>query len=190
MADFAKIRETLEQSRDRLLDDLDDGRREEILRRRTRELAEREDDDIEARDAYETVVVVARDRSTYGLPIEAVQEVRRVPVTRLPHATDVVQGLFHVRGHAHCLVDLAAFSGSVDRPRHGDSVLAAIVTHGRDTLGIRIDEVIRPRTIYTDELDDGASSDEGEIVAAITKDVVEIIDSRKLFDRSDIVLRV
>jgi chemotaxis signal transduction protein len=159
----------------------------DILRRRAREIAQRELE-TENRGIHGHLIVVRREDALYGFPIEAVEEVRRIQLTHLPGATGAIQGLFHLRGEILSLIDLSSFATSVARPEHGDSLLALVLSAGGKMIGIRIDEAIGSRVVYRDELNPGAGGGTNGLVSALTRDVVEIIDCNALFNHPDIYM--
>lgn len=159
---------------------------EATLRERARSLARRELEP-EIRTEYAHLIVVRREDSLYGLPIDAVDEVRRIRLTHLPGAGGAIQGIFHLRGEIVSLVDLRCFTTTVVRPAHGEQLLAVVLSDGDRTIGIRIDEALGPRTIFTDELNPDAAGVANGVVTALTRDAVEIIDHNALFNHPDIL---
>ena len=158
---------------------------EEILKERAKKLAQRKLQ-LDQRQLLIDVIVVARSGVHLALPMKCAREVRRVKITKIPGARSPVEGLFQVRGECHNLFDLHSFffgqSQSLD---HGDSSLAIITQHGERTLGLRIDEVIGPRTVYRDELHDEGGQKQLPFVSEVTRDILNIIDIGRLFDELD-----
>lgn len=133
------------------------------------------------REVVAEVIVVRRERSMLALPILCVEEVREVRVTRLPHRSRFVCGLFSLRGRVCSLVDVQPLVGAADEVGHGDRALVALVRGPRGTLGLRVDEVLGPRVVYGDELDTSHRDRQLDIVARVTRDCVEIVDMDALF---------
>lgn len=162
-----------------------DGDVERALRERALKLAAREviprPPEIVAR-----VIVVRRARSVLALPILRVAEVREVQVTRLPHRGRHVCGLFQLRGHVHCLVDVQPFVGSVEELRHGERALAVLVEGAAGVLGLRIDEVVGARAIDAAEIDGTERERRLGFVSCVTRDCVEIVDVDALFAAAEL----
>lgn len=176
--DFDALRARLGASFERL----DDAANvERVLRARARSAAARALEVVE-REVVAGVVVVRRARSTWGIPMASLEEVREVLVTRLPHASPTVVGLFHRRGQIASLVDLQPLVGPSDALGHGDRVLVAVVRSGSHVLGLRIDEVVGPRDVYADEVDTASVERRLAIVARVTRDCVEILDVPAIFE--------
>lgn len=123
-----------------------------LLEARARALAERR---LLARSrrVVATVIAARRDRSLWGFPIEAAQDVQRVRAARLPMAPAAICGTFARRGRVHSLLDLAALLGPAAAIPHDEGTLAITISHGGKTLGVRIDEVIGTLVIHEDEID-------------------------------------
>ncbi|MFV2072421.1 MAG: chemotaxis protein CheW [Thermoanaerobaculales bacterium] len=151
----------------------------EILRRRSAEMAARamKQEEIEL---FAEVVVVRRGDTRLGVPIASVIEVREVELTALPHSTEVVNGLFQVRGQTFCLIDIGPFFNATSPLSHGDRTPAILVSGPPGEVGIRVDEVLGPRTVATDELVDGLHGGTVDFVTNVTRDLVEIIDVKLL----------
>ncbi|MFP4601142.1 MAG: chemotaxis protein CheW [Persicimonas sp.] len=152
-----------------------------VLKQRAAKLASRERDRAERR-VLEEVITVSRSQVRLGIAMDNAREVRRVQVTKVPGAPSAVEGLFQVRGECHSLYDLhASFFGRPKPLGHGDSALAVIVEVGERTLGLRIDEVLGPRTVYEDELQRDNDARKLDFVSHLTRDVLNIIDVERLF---------
>lgn len=162
-----------------------EARIEEVLKERARKLAQRKLQ-LDQRQLLLDVIVVARSGVHLALPMKCAREVRRVKITRIPGARSPVEGLFQVRGECHNLFDLHSFFFGQAQPlNHGDSTLAIITHHGERTLGLRIDEVIGPHTVYRDELHDEGGQKQLPFVSQVTRDILNIIDIGLLFDEFD-----
>ncbi|MBZ0115619.1 MAG: chemotaxis protein CheW [Sandaracinaceae bacterium] len=160
---------------------------ERILRERAALLASRALT-AATREVVARVIAVRRGRSVLALPILAVDEVREARITRLPHRSRHVCGLFQLRGEVIGLVDLAPFYGPTEELRHGEIVLAVVVRAAQGRMGLRVDEVLGPRVIHTDELDTSHRPHDREhdhvaheLVAHVTRDCTEILDIDRLF---------
>lgn len=154
---------------------------ERLLRERARALASIRLAPPDRRVLTEAIVI-RRERSTFAFPTRSVTEVRSVRVTRIPHATRYHSGLFHLRGRVHSLVDLQPFVGAGAELRHGERTLAIVVESGPRALGVRADEILGPRTIYEDELDESQRERKIEFIRFVTRTCEEIIDVDALFE--------
>lgn len=158
-----------------------DASLEALLRERARSLAERRLETVH-RDVLEHVIAVRRGRSSFGVPIGAVEEVRRVRVVPVPGAGGHAPAIFALRGRIHGLVDLQALTGAPEIATGAETL--ALVAAGADgrTLGLRIDEVVGPRTVLADEVDRARRDRRLGFVAAVTTDCLEVIDVAALFE--------
>jgi len=87
------------------------------------------------------VVVFSIDEQEYGIDIEKVQEIIRVPVvTRLPGTADYVLGITNLRGSVIPIVDLKKISlGLSTAPTEESRVI--VVEVGEKRMGLVVDEV-------------------------------------------------
>ncbi|MFO7566812.1 MAG: chemotaxis protein CheW [Enhygromyxa sp.] len=138
------------------------------------------------REVAAEVIAVRRGTALLGVPIEQVVEFRRAPVTPVPGVPATIVGLFQIRGYVHCCVDLLPISSKERAPSEAHTLLIGVVDTPRGPLGIRFDEVLGPRTVYGDELDENLQRSSGPVVAMVTRDLLEVIDVRRLCERPDI----
>jgi len=178
--DFDELRGRLQASLERLERGGGEGEVQELLRRRSRQFAALRLEDT-TREALDEVIVVRRADSLLAFPIRSTLEVRDVVSARLPHRSQHICGLFQLRGQVYCLVDLQPFVGPATELAHGERGLAVLVQGDRGILGIRIDEVLGPRTVHVDELDTGRRDRRLDFVTNVTRDCVELIDVEALF---------
>ena len=172
---FDQLRQRLEKATRRQSGEGGESAVAETLRRRSAEMAARTVEQEET-ELFAEVVVVRRGDTRLGVPITAVNGVRGVEMTALPHSTDVVNGLFQVRGQTYCLVDVGPFFDEASPLDHGDRTLAILVSGTPGALGVRIDEVLGPRAVATGELEDGVHGGAVDFVTHVTHDLVQIID--------------
>ena len=160
---------------------------ESILRRRSRELAERE---LEAAtpEIHAEVITVRRDSLRLGFPVGDAQEVRRVGVTVIPGSTDIVNGVFQIRGKVLSLIDLAPFANEATTLAHGDQTLVIVIGSGEKRLGVRIDEVVGQQTILSGEVDDEFHRIALPFVNSVTRDLIHVIDTEALLQTPEILL--
>lgn len=177
--DFEQLKQRFEARGTALDGAADPAAEERLLRDRARALAERRLD-VAARSVVASVVVVRSGASLLGLPIESVREVREVRVTRLPHAAPPVRGLFQLWGRVLALVDFNAAAGG-SQVAHGDRVLAALIAGAPGAFGMRIGEVIGARDVFADEVEAGLADGRAEAVSLVTRDLVQIVDTGRLF---------
>lgn len=177
--DFEALRTRMRESMERLTG-VGGASQETQLRERGKRLAAlrlRSPD----RHVAAQIIVVRRERALLGLPVSHTDEVREVSVSRLPVPCHHIVGLFQLRGRLHCLVDLQPFVGASTELRHGEHTLAILVHGARGPLGIRVDEVVGPRTVFADEIDTSQRDRRLEHVRHVTRDCVELIDVDTLF---------
>jgi len=161
------------------------GTEERILAERRRRLAAR-GAAAAARERLSDVVAVRRGGQALGLPLGAVREIWRVRAVPLPYATAFVQGLFAVGGRTECLVDPLPFFADPEPLPEDGSLLAAVVAHGRRSVGLRVDEVLGVRTVWADERSEGLSR--SGLVSAVTRDLLAVVDVAALLARPELVL--
>ncbi len=155
------------------------GGADELMRQRAADLAARRLK-AEEREIHGEVVVVRRRDVLLATPTSATKEVRTVEVVGLPGSGSVVNGIFHIRGGVFSLVDLARFFGEASSIRHGDRTPVAVISGSPGNLGLRIDEVVGPRQVFVDEIDDGLQKRGLSFVSHITHDLVHILDIEAL----------
>lgn len=160
---------------------------EEVLRRRSRDLAERELEP-QAPDVFSDVVVVRRADLTLAVPVDHAREVRRVDVTRLPGSNSHVNGVFQIRGKVLSLVDLASFCSDVQPLEHGDHTLVIVIGTDDRFLGLRIDEIHGSRTILLNEVDHEFRGRELSFVGCVTRDLEHVVDVEALLQAPEVRL--
>lgn len=186
MADTGRLKRMLGQARERLRDS-SESNSEEILRRRSRELAARELEP-QASEVFAEVVVVRRVDLVLAVPVAEAREVRRVEVTGLPGSTGHVNGVFQIRGKVLSLVDLAPYCSEAEPLTHGDQTLVIVVGRGDRFLGLRIDEIDGPRTILTTEIDGEFRGRELPFVRHVTRDLAHVVDVETLLTAPEVLL--
>lgn len=178
--DFRALRLRLQESLERLEHR---GRTtsevEAVLLERSRQFAALRLEE-QTRETLLDVIVVRRVQSVFGFPIRSVVEVRHATCTRVPHRSPFVCGVFQLRAELQCLVDVQPYIGPATELEHGGRSLALLVRGRAGVLGIRIDQVLGPRTLYIDELDTGRRDRHLEFVTHITQDCVEVVDVETL----------
>ena len=178
-ANFERMRQRLRDSRNAFDQGAEMSSPDAILEQRLGELASRRLESEEC-DTVAEVIVARRAGFTFATPVESTGEVRLVEVTSLPGATDVIGGVFQIRGTTYSLIDIAPFFGESSGLEHGSRTLAAVVSGLPGELGIRLDEVIGPRTIETSDLDEGLGERQLPFVSHVTRDLVHVLDIQAL----------
>ena len=125
-------------------------------------------------------VVMRRGDLVFATPVLATREVRQVQVARLPGSGEVIVGLFQLRGRTCSLVDIAPIAGPTEALTHAAESLVVVVSASPGDLGLRIDEVIGPRTIFIDEIDEGLDERTLKFVSHMTRDLVHVLDVEAL----------
>src|SRR5262245_34565800 len=184
--DFEQARKRLDAGRQRLETGLDPVAKRALLEERARRVAARNRLTSE-REARADVVAVRRGEELWGLPVAAVMEVRRLPLCVLPGLHGAVQGLVQVRGAAVSVLDLAALSGVLSPPAHGEEQLAVVVTGKQGAVALRVDEVLGQRAVWSDECGGEAErAQRYDFVTAVTRDLVALIDVERLLSRPEV----
>lgn len=124
----------------------------------------------------QSIVAFQLGGTTYGLPMEHVTEIQRVPaVTNLPHVPDWVQGVANLRGHIVSVVDLRMLIG-LDPTDAGSPTRRLVVIQSLvdeiDT-GLVVDRVLGIRNISSSQIAAPTSAVE-ERLAEYLSGVVEL----------------
>lgn len=185
--DFQRIRQQLELAQHQLADRFSDQETcRRILLERSQRVAARSEDGSEA--VAHDVVVVRRCDSLWGLPIDAVDEVRPVVLCALPDLGGIVAGLFQVAGRAIALVDLEGLMKAVAPPGHEETVLAAVVSGSPGPIGLLVDEVLGRRAILPSQCGSTSKERHLDFVTTITPDLVNVIDVGRLLGRPELIV--
>lgn len=183
--DFEALRDRLHTSFERGVEDADEARAATVLHSRRQTLAARQLHGSE-RDALASVMVAAREGTHLGVPLARAEEVREVEVSVLPGTGRFVNGVFQVRGRCSGLVDLAPFFAPAQPLGHGQHSLVVVVRGGPGELGLRIDEIVDVRTLYTDEVETRLGAAQLDFVRHVTRDGVHVIDVDALMSMPEI----
>lgn len=186
MAEHDELNRHLKDARSRRRSRVLEGA-ESILRSRTRVLADRVLEET-VPDVFAEVVTVRRDKLFFAFPITEAREVRRVETTGFPGSTATINGVFQIRGRVLSLVDLAPFAADATTLDHGEQTLVIVVGDRDRAMGIRIDEVVGPRTILRNEIDDEFQRTALPFVRNVTRDLVHVVDVAALQDTPEIQL--
>jgi len=184
--DFDVARARLAEAERRLVGGLTEEERREVLKARAVALARRGRRNAgEEQERLAETIVVRRGELCFAFPVDAVEEIRRVHVSALPHSTPVLRGLFQIRGRPYCLADLAPFFDAAP-DECPEETLVAVVTGRPGPLGLRIDEVLGPRTLFPQDLDTGLKRRRAAFVRAVTRDLVHLVDVEELLSEGQI----
>lgn len=84
--------------------------------------------ELTSSEADEKFLLFGLGDETYGLPLEAIDEVIRLPdvITRVPHAPDFVLGVANLRGKALPLIDQRARFGASSRPARPRAIVMTV----------------------------------------------------------------
>lgn len=108
------------------------------------------------------IVVFSVEKEIYGVPIDAVQEIVRVPdVTAVPDAPAFFEGVINLRGRIIPVVDLRARLRLAHTERT-KSTRVLITENGGRVIGLMVDAVLEVR-----KLQPGAVEQPPEMIAAV-----------------------
>lgn len=89
-------------------------------------------------------LVVEVGGARFGLPLDAVREVVRVPeFAEVPRAPAHVLGVAMVRGRAVAILDARRLAGAAAEAPAPPGARVVLVDHRGETLGVRVDRVFR-----------------------------------------------
>ncbi len=141
-------------------------------------------------DDVEQVVVFRLDKEEFGVPIEAVQEIVRIPeeLTRVPHAQLYVEGVINLRGMVLPVVDLRTRLGLERAPRSDRQRIMVFLFAGMRTGFIvdQVSEVLRiPKNVI--EAAPKLSGEQGTLLSRMAnleklKRMIQLIDPEHLLD--------
>ena len=150
--------------------------------------------DDEATDDDEQVVVFRLDKEEYGVSIESVQEIVRVPdeLTHVPKAPAFVEGVINLRGAVLPVIDLRRRLGlpSVERS-DGQRVMVFLIQGTRT--GFIVDSVAEVLRIHKSAIETAPklSSEQSTLLSRMAnlekqKRMVQLIEPAHLLQRSDL----
>ena len=160
-----------------------------VLEQRARELAKR----IEATgpdDVWGTFVVLRVADDSFGIAAETLREIVPLPrVAPLPRTPAWLPGVIQLRGEAISVVDLARW---FQVPGATSPRFVAVIAGTTGPLGLMVDEVLDVREVRREELAESFSSSQqsqGRPVAAVTRDLVSLLDHDRLTTHGDLIVR-
>lgn len=107
----------------------------------------------QVRPAEEQMVVLDVGEESYGIPVQRVREIIRVPpVTRVPNGPSFLEGVVNLRGQVIPVMDLRKHLGipAGDETRRSRVVVAEL---GRHTVGLVVDGVSQVVMVATNEVE-------------------------------------
>jgi purine-binding chemotaxis protein CheW len=126
------------------------------------------DADEESNDDDEQVVVFRLDKEEFGVPIESVQEIVRVPeeLTHVPKAPPFVEGVINLRGAVLPVIDLRRRLGLPDVERSDRQRVMVFLIEGMRT-GFIVDSVAEVLRIHKSAIEAAPrlSSEQGKLLA-------------------------
>ena len=161
----------------------------ETLHDDTLEETENEDDDTDS-DDDEQVVVFLLDKEEFGVPIDSVQEIVRVPeeLTHVPKAPPSVEGVINLRGSVLPVIDLRRRLGMPTVERSEGQRVMVFVIDGTRT-GFIVDSVAEVLKIQKNAIVQAPylSSEQSRLLARMANlekqhRMVQLIDPNQLID--------
>lgn len=149
----------------------------------------------ETSDDDEQVVVFRLDREEYGVPIESVQEIVRVPeqLTHVPKAPNFVEGVINLRGVVLPVIDLRRRLGLASVERSEGQRVMVFLIHGTRT-GFIVDSVAEVLKIHKSAIEAAPklSTEQSSLLSRMAnlekqKRMVQLIEPEHLLGGDDIV---
>jgi purine-binding chemotaxis protein CheW len=150
--------------------------------------------DDEVADDDEQVVVFHLDKEEFGVPIDSVQEIVRVPeaLTHVPKAPPFVEGVINLRGAVLPVIDLRRRLGLADVERSDRQRVMVFLIDGVRT-GFIVDSVAEVLKIHKNAIEPAPrlSADQAKLLARMAnlekqKRMVQLIDPSHLVERHDL----
>jgi purine-binding chemotaxis protein CheW len=144
----------------------------------------------ETSDDDEQVVVFRLDKEEFGVPIESVQEIVRVPeqLTHVPKVPPFVEGVINLRGAVLPVIDLRRRLGLPTLPRSDRQRVMVFLIAGLRT-GFIVDSVAEVLRIHKSSIEPAPhlSSEQGKLLARMAnlekqKRMVQLIEPAYLVD--------
>jgi purine-binding chemotaxis protein CheW len=152
------------------------------------------DVDDENSDDDEQVVVFRLDREEYGVPIDSVQEIVRVPeeLTHVPKAPAFVEGVINLRGAVLPVIDLRRRLGLASVERSEGQRVMVFLIHGTRT-GFIVDSVAEVLKIHKSAIEAAPklSSEQSTLLSRMAnlekqKRMVQLIEPGHLLAGGDV----
>jgi purine-binding chemotaxis protein CheW len=151
------------------------------------------DVDDESNDDDEQVVVFRLDKEEFGVPIDSVQEIVRVPeeLTHVPKAPPFVEGVINLRGAVLPVIDLRRRLGLPSVERSDRQRVMVFLIEGMRT-GFIVDSVAEVLRIHKSAIEAAPrlSSEQGKLLARMAnlekqKRMVQLIEPAHLINGGD-----
>lgn len=162
----------------------------DIKQENIEETAEREDD----LDDDEQVVVFRLDKEEFGVPINSVQEIVRVPeeLIHVPKAPSFVEGVINLRGSVLPVIDLRLRLGMVNVERSdAQRIMVFLISNVRT--GFIVDSVAEVLKISRDAIEPSPqlSGEQGKLLSRMAnmekqKRMVQLLDPSHLVEGEDL----
>ncbi|NEV62735.1 chemotaxis protein CheW [Thiorhodococcus minor] len=145
-------------------------------------------------DDDEQVVVFRLDKEEFGVPIESVQEIVRVPdeLTHVPKAPAFVEGVINLRGSVLPVIDLRRRLGLADVERSDRQRVMVFLLEGART-GFIVDSVAEVLKIPREAIEPAPrlSGEQAELLARMAnlgreKRLVQLIDPTQLIQKPEL----
>jgi purine-binding chemotaxis protein CheW len=149
----------------------------------------------ESSDDDEQVVVFRLDKEEFGVPIESVQEIVRVPdeLTHVPKAPPFVEGVMNLRGAVLPVIDLRRRLGLTTLDRSDRQRVMVFLIEGMRT-GFIVDSVAEVLKIHKSAIEASPrlSSEQGKLLARMAnlekqKRMVQLIAPAYLMEGRELV---
>lgn len=154
---------------------------------------ESDEQDDETTDDDEQVVVFRLDKEEFGVPIDSVQEIVRVPeeLTHVPKAPAFVEGVINLRGSVLPVIDLRLRLGMPTVERSDRQRVMVFLIAGMRT-GFIVDSVAEVLKIHKNAIETAPhlSNEQAKLLARMAnlekqKRMVQLIDPAHLIDGGD-----
>jgi len=154
---------------------------------------ENDEQDDETTDDDEQVVVFRLDKEEFGVPIDSVQEIVRVPdvLTHVPKAPAFVEGVINLRGSVLPVIDLRLRLGMPTVERSDRQRVMVFLIAGMRT-GFIVDSVAEVLKIHKNAIETAPhlSNEQAKLLARMAnlekqKRMVQLIDPSHLIDGGD-----
>ncbi len=145
-------------------------------------------------DDEEQLVVFRLDKEEFGVPIESVQEIVRVPeaLTHVPRSPDFVEGVINLRGAVLPVIDQRVRLGLPTQERNDRQRIMVFLLDGVRT-GFIVDSVTEVLKIHQSEISVAPrlSAEQARLIGRVAnlerhKRMIQLLDPAHLLEASDI----
>lgn len=170
-------------------DELDAPTLQRILQERALALAQLEQPPTG--QAIQGYVVFALGKEKYGIPIQAVQEIRPLaPITRIPNTPPFYLGLVNLRGHLYPVLNLSRYL-NLPEPVPSAKAKLVLVAAANLEMCVRVDQVLSIDWIADAEIEPliEASANWSPVVRGTTPQWLSILDPDRLVSDPQLVVQ-